>query len=74
MVKIGDYVTFVDAVAVEHPALLTQVWGHGDESPSVNLVFVADDESKMDNYGRQIVRHTSVVHQRNQSAHGMFWK
>lgn len=41
--------------------------------PSINVVFVSDDESQRDPYGRQIVRNTSVVHQSNQSAHGMYW-
>ena len=73
--KIGDAVTYVDPVANERPAVLTAVWGEAYESaPSVNLVFVSDDESKHDPYGRQIERATSVVHRSHQAAHGNYWK
>jgi hypothetical protein len=43
--------------------------------PSLNLTYVSDDESKVDQYGRQIERgSTSVVHQSNQAAHGRYWQ
>lgn len=79
MVKIGDTVTFIDAYGGEHQALVTVVFssGHsGDDgpNPSVNLVYVSTDESKNDQYGRQIERSTSVVHESNQYAHGNKWK
>lgn len=81
MVKVGDAVIFVDPYGKEHIALVTTSWGGttvhpGDDGPkpSVNLVFVSEDETKTDQYGRQIERNTSVVHQSNQSAHGMYWK
>ena len=41
--------------------------------PSINLVFVSDDESQHDPYGRQIARNTSVPHRNHQPAHGMYW-
>lgn len=75
-IAIGDAVVFTDAVAQEHKALVTQVWG--DEAspwePAVNLVFVSDDAARTDQYGRQLERHTSVVHKTAQPAHGMFWR
>jgi hypothetical protein len=75
MVKIGDAVTFVDAHAVERPALVTHIWGSmGGSQPGVNVVIIANDESKTDQYGRQLERHTSVVHQSAQPAHGWYWK
>ena len=43
-------------------------------APSVNVVYVDGDETKVDPYGRQIARSTSVVHRSNQAAHGMFWE
>lgn len=42
--------------------------------PSLNLVFVTDDETQTDPYGRQIARNTSVCHKSAQAAHGMYWK
>jgi len=68
-VQIGDGVVFVDPRGVEHAALVTQVWGPGlyqdtdGTKPGVNLVFVASDESRGDQYGRQLQRETSVCHQ-----------
>lgn len=44
------------------------------QKPSVNLIIISDDENKRDPYGRQIERHSSVVHQVNQFAHGNYWK
>ena len=84
--KVCDAVEFVDALGQSHRALITEVhgqYGHScgtNESgvdlgqPSVNLLFVSGDESKRDGYGRQIERHTSLVHRNSQGAHGMFWE
>lgn len=75
MVKIGDVVVLVDEHGEEHNALVTTTWGTaGQEYPGVNCVFVTKDEGKTDPYGRQIDRKTSVVHQSNQSAPGMYWR
>lgn len=79
MVQIGDAVVFVDPYGKEHQALVTTVFtsGHpGDDGPkpSVNVVYVSGDETKYDQYGRQVERSTSVVNEVNQAAHGMFWK
>jgi hypothetical protein len=74
MVKLGGSVEFSDPVGTKHDAIVTAVWGNPESNPSVNLVYVSDDESETDQYGRQIKRNTSVVHESNQSAHGMFWR
>ena len=71
--QVGQAVTFVDARGQERAALLTAIHGQ-DETPSVNLVFVSDDPARNDPYGRQIERESSVVHESNQAAHGMFWR
>lgn len=42
--------------------------------PSLNVVYVAEDGSKTDSYGRQIVRATSVPPKSAQSAHGYYWR
>lgn len=72
---IGQNVVFTDAHGKGHPALLTAVHGSASPAwqPSVNLMFVTDDTSKTDPYGRQIERHTSVVHKEVQGAKGMYW-
>lgn len=79
----GQTVVFVDAEGIAHNALVTTFhYGyssiekhkelHGE--PCINLVFTSKDEAKQDSYGRQIERHTSVVHKSHQWANGMFWK
>lgn len=74
MQKAGDAVTYVDPRGVEHNALVTANWGTGD-TPSLNLVFVSDDEQATDQYGRQLAsRVTSIVHETNQYAHGSYWR
>ena len=71
---LGTKVTFVDSRSQEHDALVTAVWGNPDESPAINVVFVTTDGTRRDDYGFQIERMTSVVHESNQSAHGNYWK
>lgn len=68
--KIGQDVVFVDPVGQACPAVVTASWGW----PSVNIVIVSRDENKTDTYGRQIERHTSIVHQSVQPAHGNYWR
>lgn len=76
MVKIGDAVWFVDGRRQERPALVTAVWGPTSDGrpPSINVVVVSLDEDRRDQYGRQVERETSLVHEANQPAHGMFWR
>ena len=77
-VKIGDAVVFINATGQEFFALVTEVWDGGDPSkipnPSLNVVYISDDYAARDQYGRQVARSTSVVHQSNQAAHGMKWR
>lgn len=76
-VKTGSLVTFVDPVGKEHPAMVTAVWGRSvdcEEASSVNLVLVSDNDAEQDQYGRQIKRETSIVHQSKQSAPGFYWR
>lgn len=70
-VKVGQAVKFVNERGVEQDALVTEVWG--DVNPGINLMFVSTNEEKKDSYGRQMERHSSVVHKSSQPAHGMYW-
>lgn len=72
--KIGDGIVFIDEHRVEHPAIVTRVWTSTGGLPGCNLVFVTDDETKEDPYGRQIERRTSVVHISMQPAGGLGWR
>lgn len=72
--KNGDHVIFVNALGVEHDALLTAIHGDGTAVPSVNVVFVLQGDNMRDGYGQQISRESSVVHQGNQGAEGMYWR
>lgn len=84
--KVGDPVIYLDGYKKEHHALLTAIWGiNPDEDgihhitpdqhpPSVNLIYVSEDNSRQDTYGRQIERKTSEVHISLNSAGGNCWK
>lgn len=67
-VKVGDMVIYTDPVGTSHLSLVTAVW-----DPSINVVYVDDDETKTDSYGRQIARNTSVLPHERQTAPGNFW-
>src|SRR5882672_4519258 len=65
----GSYVIAVDEVGKEHNALVTANWGAKEHcktaGPTINLLYVSDDETKTDQYGRQIDRHmSSTMHAR----------
>lgn len=63
---------FTDQLRKRHNALVTATHGF-QEHPSINLVYVSDDENAHDQYGQQMVHETSVVHQKHQSAFGNYW-
>lgn len=69
--RIGEHVVYCDPKGVDHDALCTIDWGG-----CINVVYVSDDESKQDQYGRQIERNaTSVTDGDNESAaHGRYWR
>jgi hypothetical protein len=81
--QVGDFVIYVDPFGVEHDALLTAIHGKiedvnemlaaGKWIPCVNVLYVLKDEDRMDGWGRQIGRESSVSHQ-SSAAHGRFWK
>jgi hypothetical protein len=68
--KVGDSVVFHDAHGKPQNALITCVWS----SYMINIVFVSNDETKQDDYGRQIERRTSVamLGHSPQMAHGNY--
>jgi len=83
-VKEGEAVVYTDARGVDRAAVVTKVWGQRGEdgklldpmpaAPSVNLVYVSGDQTREDDYGRQIERATSVVWTGNQAAPGISWR
>lgn len=78
-VQIGNAVIYIDTKRQEHYALVTAVHDgyHGGEEdpkePALNLVYVDRDPSKMDPYGRQIARASSIVHISSNSAKANCW-
>lgn len=68
--KVGDPVVWVDSQGMPHPALVTAAWSQ----TCINVVFVSGDETKRDDYGRQIERQTSAVHASLQRTHGFYWR
>jgi hypothetical protein len=68
--KVGEHVIFCDPKGIDHDALVTCDWGS-----CINVVFVTDDESKQDSYGRQIDRNaTSVTDGDRAGVHGRYWR
>lgn len=79
-VKVGDQIVYVDKTGAPRPALVTAVWGketypyEDGTGPTINLVYVSEDATRQDPYGRQIERETSIVHASRQSAPGNYWR
>jgi hypothetical protein len=73
-VKKGMHVVFIDTLARDRAALVTAVHGPADKNPSINCVFVNDDDKQYDSYGNKTERATSVSHQSAQWAHGNMWR
>ena len=67
--KVGDHVIWVDPVGRQFNALVTAVWSQ----TCINVVFVSNDESKTDSYGRQIERETSVCNRLSTTVHGRYF-
>lgn len=63
---VGQLVTYHDPHGKAHPALVTNV-GYDSPTTWLNVVYVNDDETQRDDYGRKLCRATSVSHH---SAHG----
>lgn len=71
-----DSIIYVDEHGQEYPALVTNEFGgpNRDEEWSINLVYVDPSDGATDQYGRQLIRKSSVPPKRHQSAHGNYWK
>ncbi len=81
-INVGQPVIYVDENGVAHDALVNQVWmeqpsytdGKTDhDKPGINLVRINPDSTMDDQYGRQLLRETSVVHKKYQPANGRYW-
>ena len=68
--NVGDVVVYCDPKGNDHNALVTAVW----TPMCINLVLVSPDDSKRDDYGRQIERQTSMNHVSQSEVHGFYWR
>jgi hypothetical protein len=66
---IGANVIYVDERGNPHNALVT----HWHSQDCCNLLFISSDEMRCDNFGRQIERRSSCVHQKVMPAHGNYF-
>jgi hypothetical protein len=76
MPEVGGIVIYVDPRGRKYKALVTAVWPfeYGkDKEPGLNLVIVSADPDQYDDYGRQIIRPSSVPHQTSQAAPANYW-
>lgn len=70
-VQKGQHVIYFDPTGKKRPAVVIAVWGV--TNPSINVVYVNDDDNQSDTYGNKIERSTSVPHRFHQQAHGNYW-
>jgi hypothetical protein len=68
-VTIGEHVIFVDPIARQCNALVTNVFG----PTCINVIAVDKSEDQTDTYGRKLRRFTSVSHKSVTPAHGNYW-
>ncbi len=54
--KVGDAIVYHNERGVAHNGLITCVWGDF----MINLLYVSSNESQKDDYGRQVIRESSV--------------
>jgi len=75
--QVGDVVVYHDENGGAHNALVTAYWGDPTTDAYIgclNLVFISTDDSRRDQYGRQIERFTSISHKSAQHTHGFYWR
>ena len=68
--ELGQHVLYTDERGKDHDSLVTAVWSE----TCINCLFVSSDETKRDDYGRQIERPSSVTKGGPTSAHGRYWR
>lgn len=86
-VRVGQAVRVTDELGKVHDGLVTTIHGYPSEAaareagltspyfkPSINSVFVTDDATKNDPYGRQIERLSSLQHRDTATAQGRFYE
>ena len=71
-VEVGDVVTYVDELGKKHNALVLINHG-GTPTSAINVVYLSDDETKRDSYGRQVERASSVSRKSEYTAHGRYY-
>jgi hypothetical protein len=73
---VGAMVIFHDEGSYPHNALVKCIHGSVDEDymPCINLVFVSQDDSRKDQYGRQTEVRTSVVHKSDSHCSGFYYR
>lgn len=69
-VHVGDVVVWHEADGKACNAIVTAVWSQ----VCINLVITSPDESKTDQYGRQIERRTSCSYKSQMHVHGWYWR
>lgn len=69
-VHVGDIVIYTNPKGEDHNALVTAVWG----AKCINLVYVSNNTSEGDGYGRQIKSESSSSYADVSRVHGNYWR
>lgn len=72
ILEVGDVVTYRDEHGVDHNALVTVVHGNTAQS-CINVVYLSEDETKRESWGRQVERASSVQRKSDVTAHGRYF-
>jgi len=67
----GDSVFVVDEYGKLHNGLVTNGWGA--VRSCLNVIFVSEDKTKVDQYGTQLERLSSCSHRDDTEAPGRYW-
>lgn len=70
--EVGNQVVYRDSDGTYHPAFVIAVHS-GDIHPLLNVVFLSTDATKLDAYGRAVLRATSVRHASERAPNGICW-
>ncbi len=74
MSEVGSIVIYIDEKQIEHFALVTNIFEGVGSTDVLNLTYVDPNVKCEDNYGRGLIRKSSIVHISQNVAQANCWK